>query len=210
MKYLILFFGLLSSGHSQEILLDKNNVLKQLNSLLPQKSFEQAYTCESKANYQMIVQECQLQCQRFDNSHWCQMACKTSTEIFGDRVVGECSADAIDIYADDGSVMTVLKSEFDKYQGNVLAEFLHNQFFSFIAHPGTLELESIKKAQYTLARGKPNQRVVAAYHVFGKYGLPGYEGEWKVIMTIVPEAPGVGQIARLRIGDKTWFLLHDY
>lgn len=180
---------------------DPNQVLNQVDAFAGVGRFEDVLKCDSQARFFAPVQKAELTCDEYG----CSATYQTAEYAEGGSVVANCSADAVSIYTDSGQILDITRDSFVANHSNMARIFLDN-VANFLLHPGDVTLQSVTPAEYTLASGAK----LPAVHVNGEFRLPGAKHAFPLLITVVKNAPGVAQIARLRLWEQTWFRLKEF
>lgn len=198
---LVLFFSAQSLWAGPNPVLDPKNVLSQVDLFLGEQNFETTLVCESKARYFAPVQQADLGCD--DSGCWSGYQTIESAE--GNFEVHNCSADAVSIYSDTGYIWDISKADFEAVHGNMIRLFLPTVSDIF-GYEGTVTLDSVVAAQYTL----PSGIKLPAVNIQGEFRFPGAKYSFPLLVTVVKSAPGVAQMARLRLGNQSWLRLKEF
>lgn len=207
--FLSVLFFISSTALARTEVVDPQNLLQKVRDFVGVRPFAETFRCGDHAAYSAHVISCEeVKCE----GDGCWQACTTVSDPKGalvDRSVVNCTDDSAQIFIDlSGDMEDLLKSEFDAAGGTAPDLFMATLDRRTTYLNASLFIQSVQPAQYTLARGTKNERKIEALNITAEFGEKA-TSRFTVIMTVVKDAKGVGQMARLRIGDQTWFLLQD-
>lgn len=201
---------LASKAMSQTVIHDDKQLLSQVRSFLGHSSFEQAFNCEDQAQIKAFVISCS------DYQVGPERASATCQEVSDPdgmlvhRKVAQCNADQVSLILDaTGDTTTITKENFETANANAGELFLQN-LAEFTGYSGAeLTITSVEPAKFILRRSTPQEYEVDAITLKGSFGEPN-KPQFPVIITFIKDGPGVAQVARFRMDEKTWFLMDDF
>ncbi|MGZ5279781.1 MAG: hypothetical protein ACXWC9_07565 [Pseudobdellovibrionaceae bacterium] len=196
----ILFFPAILFAQAN-LVLDPQNVLKQVEAFLGPQTFASTLACGSSAQFYSPVQKVEFACE----GDGCLVTYEIVESAEGGSYVANCSSEMVSIYSDNGIILDISKSDFESRNGNMAQIFLEN-LAVFFAQPGQVILQSAVHAEYTLFSGKK----LPALHVNGEFRPEGMPRSFPILITVIQGAPGVAQVARLRLDQQTWFRLKEF
>ncbi|MES2855764.1 MAG: hypothetical protein V4692_07870 [Bdellovibrionota bacterium] len=218
---IVSFFVFTSIASAQTQVLDPKNLLPAARDFVGgQTNFESAFRCGDHVSYRAHVISCEeVRCE----GAMCWQACSHIEDPAGiivDRSVVNCSDSGAQIFTDaNGDLTDVLKSDFEV--GRTAFDWFLRDLGRFTTYTAaTVHIKSTEPTTFTLARGTPNERKVDALNIYGEFGEEKM-ARFGFLITVVKAAPGVGQVARFRLGlditrprapdagGDTWFLLND-
>ncbi len=213
MVFNMMFAILLSAPAQAGIVHAPASVLGEIRSFMGSKSFAETLACGTESKLKRFVSQCtQFECSDEDSSSggfgMCMTVCAENPGTEEIWQVVNCAENSADIFnPDTGDLTTVEKTTFEN-SGNMPLTFLEilPQFTNYLA--AHVYIERTQASEYTLSPGTPTERRVPALHLFGKFGEE-KKHKLDLVATIVANQPGIGQVARLRLDSKTWFLLKE-
>lgn len=182
------------------VVLDPNKYLDQVDAFVGKQSFESTLKCESRARFFSPVRRAEF---------FCAADKLVTTEgqvgAEGDSWVADCSEDAVTIYADNGLIWNITKTEFLNAQGNLARLFLP-QVSNVFAQEGDITITGVGPAGYTMPSGEK----LNAMNITADFRMIGTACSFPILITVVNKAPGVAQVARLRLENITWLRLKEF
>lgn len=199
MTNLILLFALVVNDPSQIF----NRVSTFLNT--PAHPFSKAFTCGDQASFDQYVTSVQLVCGDFG----------CYTQSLGPNppgllthTVSNCTPEQISIYSDDAENLDVSKADYEA--SGSIAKILFQKIPQLVGVEGRIDLVSADvTSDFQLDLSDALSPKYQALNLIGKFVPEGRKNSFEVLYTILRDAPGVAQVARLRFDQTTIYRLKE-
>jgi hypothetical protein len=207
---IFIFFFQSIFAEAKTIVHDPQQLMSLARSFLGNTSFQQAFHCGDAASIRAFV----ISCTGYQaGPNWSNDQCKYVADKNGfvvSRQVTNCSDDQVSFLVDaTGDMSTLSSADFTQSHNNVADLFLDN-LVDFTGYTrAEFTVESVTPTKYTFARQTTAPRIVDALTISGSLAEPGLKG-FPIIITVVKDALGIGQVVRFRMSNETWFLVEDF
>ncbi len=189
-------------------IVDADNVLLQLEAKLA--SGKPLFVLGDKVLIDRRVESCEITCYDPEpgNIGGCGSICKVIPMVTERSVVSQDSHKSV-IVGSEGFYEEVTVDEVKQCRGNLAFRFL-KQLDNLFNFDGTLTLTNLSTFRFPLGEGTPNARLVEAFSVNGRFTPAGYKSSFAVKVSVIPTAPGIGQVALFSASGEVWFRLKDF
>jgi hypothetical protein len=199
MTNLILLFALVVN--------DPNKILNQVSTFLntAAQPFSKTFTCGDQASFDQYVTSVQLTC----TDYGCYTVSQgTNPPGVLKHSVSNCTADQISIYSDDGDNLDVSRADYESAGGTVRKLF--DKIPQLVGVDGRIDLVSTALApNFALDPNASNSLKFQALNINARFTPDGQKNGIEILYTILKDAPGVAQVARLRVDQTTIYRLKD-
>lgn len=186
---------------------DPNLVLPNIRNFVGQQPFAEAFHCGDTS----FLRAFRISCEYQADTDWISSTCKDIPQgLPVQRQVVTCTEDSVTVYIDaTGESVTLSAAEYASAGFNVAELFLETlpQFMGYDS--AYLTLTSAESSTYTLGRGTASERQVPSMNIRGLLREPDKRG-LDILVSVIRNAVGVAQVARLRADSYSWFLLEDF
>lgn len=214
--FLSFFLFMISPSHAVEIV-DRMWQFERLERSLPRVSFEVAFQCEAKAEFQLARDMCSVACEPRGIFTMCHTTCYPP-DIRSLMVKEEflsCDSEKVVAVLSDGEVRSVTRAQYESFQFNPLRELFTRlpQWFEGVFR---IEIMDVVEATHTLGWKTEKERKVRAWNINGEMYFRtggGSEDVMPFIATLIqdPSVPWHLRAARFRLTNEgTLWRLHDY
>jgi hypothetical protein len=217
LSLLLNFYSLLVPASYGVEIVDRLWQFERLERSLPRVSFEEAFQCDVKAQFQLARDMCLVACEPRGIFTMCHTTCYPPD--IRSLVVKEeflsCDSEKVVAVLSDGEVRSVTRAQYESFQFNPLRELFERLplWFEGIFR---IEIMSVVEATHTLGWKTESERKVRAWNIDGEFFFRtgnGNEDSMPFIATLIqdPSVPWHLRAARFRLTNEgTLWRLHDY
>lgn len=210
-KVLVVFF--ISPMSFAVIVEDFGWSLEDLDRKYSHVTFEEAFKCGEKAEFQSAKFICKETCQNRGGFSICQSEC-VDPNIISEMVTQEvvnCNSNSVTIFSSDGDIREITREQFLAYNKNPLRELL-SQMGSFRDQVYKVIILSSDPAKHTLGWKTSSERKVDALHFRATIESENPNEFAQAIFTVVTDSslPWFAQATRIRVErEGTYWRLQD-
>ena len=191
------------------VIKDPNGVLTQVEALLANQS-QPLFKVGDTVLVDRLVESCEIACHDPEPGTigGCGSMCK-EVPLVVDRTVAQVADGKAIITGQDGFYQEITDDQVKTCKANLGHIFITNlpTLFNF---DGTALLTHLTSFDFPLGTGTAKERKEKAYSINGRFFPTGYQSSFDFKVSIIPTAPGVGQVALFSASGQVWFRLKDY
>lgn len=193
-------------------IVDPKQVLVQLQAKMQATDFQSLFRVAESASFDRYAETCEISCvdPAPDSFGGCSNVCKLVPLTVTRAVLKINEAGKAVIYGqEDGFYEEISADDLLTCHGSLAERFIAN-LDVYLNLSGTVTLEKFSTFELPVSQGTSRERKVTAYSVWGKFLISGLKQPFDFKVSLVPTAPGVGQVALFSAVGQVYFRLKDF